>query len=684
MGMGQKNIKTWLAIAAAASAIALPAFARDINVRGIVTDPSGAPLKGVTIYDANTDHLLASTNEEGKYLVIIDSEGKLLFSILGMEDSEVPVEGRLAVDVTLTRSAITLGEVLVKGKSKLKVVAPEPTDIEIKGNYAHIKTRVKVPGHLFNSSTRLIIQPALYNVTEGRRWFLKPLVYDGKRYNITQERMYDFKPESDPLSRYVTLKNQSAGGDDIITWSDSVYLKNPEQDFYCDMMMAMEDYNKVFYRDTTRIARGTINPLRFFRYSILGSEVKDSTYFPTPEMQMRDTKGDVKITFRVNESTLDMNYADNRREMNALLAQLKQFEDNPDAAIKSFAINGTASPEGSYDHNVDLSKKRMRSALNIINENLSPSTRRYIEMTSDAKVENWEALVDILRAENENDKADEIESILKKHSGIAAQGNAIKRLPYYNSVLREKYLPKLRRVSYEYITSEFRYLTDDEIAEVYATKPNTLTRYEFFRLYRYMAKTPEEKETYLKKALEVHPKFLVAANDLSAMYLERNEPHPELLEPFVKPGAKKIPTEAKSNLVAAYLATQQYLRADSIAEELPDTPEYHKTKLYVDVLNGRFDNAIQEISEESPVNEVVLLLALKANDRAWTMAQKLGNSPEEEYLKAIAANRVDEYMAAMSHLENALRLKPELRDIAKIDGDIIELLEDLEGKEVDE
>lgn len=75
--------------------------------------------------------------------------------------------------------------------------------------------------------------------------------------------MYDFKPESDPLSRYVTLKNQSAGGDDIITWSDSVYLKNPEQDFYCDMMMAMEDYNKVFYRDTTRIARGTINPLRF-------------------------------------------------------------------------------------------------------------------------------------------------------------------------------------------------------------------------------------------------------------------------------------------------------------------------------------------------------------------------------------------------------------------------------------
>ncbi|MDE6324362.1 MAG: carboxypeptidase-like regulatory domain-containing protein, partial [Paramuribaculum sp.] len=138
--MGKNTNQSWLAIATAVSAIALPCVARDINVRGIVTDPSGAPLQGVTIYDANTDRLLASTNDEGKYLVIVDSEGKLLFSILGMEDTEVPVEGRLTVDVTLTRSAITLGEVFVKGKSKLKVVSPEPTDIEMKGNYAYIKT----------------------------------------------------------------------------------------------------------------------------------------------------------------------------------------------------------------------------------------------------------------------------------------------------------------------------------------------------------------------------------------------------------------------------------------------------------------------------------------------------------------------------------------------------------------
>ena len=47
----------------------------------------------------------------------------------------------------------------------------------------------------------------------------------------------------------------------------------------------------------------------------------------------------------------------------------------------------------------------------------------------------------------------------------------------------------------------------------------------------------------------------------------------------------------------------------------------------------------------------------------------------------MAANRVDEYMAAVSHLENALRLKPELEEIAKIDGDLIDLMEEREEEE---
>ena len=661
------------------------ASARDINVRGIVTNTKGEPLQGVCIYNVETDQLLASTNEEGKYLVIIDSDGKLAYSILGMEDTEVPVEGRLAIDVVLTASSITLDEVLVKAKGKLKTVAPEPTDIEIKGNYAHIKTRVKVPHRLFNSSTRLIIQPALYNVTANKMWYLKPLVFDGRRYNITQDRMLDFNLNADPLTPYVEVQKHSSHKDDMIFWSDSVYLDNPDQDFHCDMLMAMENYNRVFYRDTTTISRGTVNPMRFFQYSLLGTEVTDTTFYPTPEMQMRDTRGDVMLTFKVNDARLYMDQGNNRAEMNSLLSQLQHIENDPDAALKSFHIYSTSSPEGNYAKNVDLSKRRMQSALELIMDNLSPTTRRYMEVKSDASVEPWESLVTMLRADSLNTEADAVADIITKYPGqMDAQSVRIRKLPFYSSLIPEKYLPRMRKVSYEFLTSQFRYLTDDEIAEVYKTDPKSLSRYEFFRLYRYIANTPAEKEEYLKKALETHPSFLVAATDLAAMKLERGEADYDLLGNYLQPGKKikKIPDEARLNHIAACLASHHYLEADSLASLLPDTPRFHKAKIYTDVFNGRYEGAMQEVAAESPVNEVVILLALKANDQAWRKASKLGGSAEEEYLKAVAANRVDEYMAAVSHLENALRLKPELIEIAKIDGDLIDLMEELDAEEV--
>ena len=73
---------------------ALPLSARDINVRGTVTNIEGEPLFRVSIYNAGTNKLIGSTNEDGKYLVKIDSEGELLFTSLGYEECK-PTTARL-------------------------------------------------------------------------------------------------------------------------------------------------------------------------------------------------------------------------------------------------------------------------------------------------------------------------------------------------------------------------------------------------------------------------------------------------------------------------------------------------------------------------------------------------------------------------------------------------------------
>lgn len=655
-------------------AVILPLSAREINVRGTVTNLDDEPLYRVSIYNAVTNKLVGVTNEDGKYLVKIDSEATLLFSSLGYDEKQVAVHGELTVDVVLEPSAVALQEVVVSAKRITDNVVPEPTDIEVKGNYFHIKTRVKIPKELFSTDARMIIQPGIYNVTRGKMIFLSPLVFDGQEYAITQERMYDYDVKQDPLAQYVKIKASSSRKDDLVGYNDSTYVENPNDDFRCDMMVAMENYNRVLYRDTFVIARGVVNPLRFLEYEIPGSAVKNESFFPQPEMQLRDTKGDVNLAFPVNKSQLNLNDGNNREEMNRLIARLRAVENDPNARLKSFSIAGTASPEGNYAKNEQLAQQRMSSAMELVLQELNESTRRQLEIGTKASVETWDRVVALLRADGKSQEADAIQAVIDKYPDDPnRQSRGVVALPFYRPLITEQYLPQLRRVSYELLFSQYRYLTDDEIKELYRENSGDLTRNEFWRLYN-MADSKAEREAICRRALEVYPKFLVAATDLAAMLIEQGKPDAELLVPYL--GMKEIPDETRLNQVIAWLSVGKFVQADSLAAELPDTGAYHKAKVYSAALNGRYEEVIQEISSESPFNEVLMLLAIKANDQAWEKAKLLGNSARENYIKAVAANRVDEVVLALSYLESAFKKDPSLRDIASIDGDVLDLLQE--------
>ncbi|MCM1406815.1 MAG: hypothetical protein NC210_10360, partial [[Clostridium] fimetarium] len=193
---------------------------------------------------------------------------------------------------------------------------------------------------------------------------------------------------------------------------------------------------------------------------------------------------------------------------------------------------------------------------------------------------------------------------------------------------------------------------------------------------------PAAREAAMRRALEVHPDFLAAATDLSALLINDGRADQSVLEPFFADPKNwlKLPENSRFDMAASAMNEMRFSLADSIMCDLPDTPEFHKGKAYCAALNGHYVDVMQEISEDSPFNEVLLLLALKDNETAWQKAQKLGDSALEEYIKATAANRVDNYLEALVHLENALRLDSSLRDVARVDGDLSDLIEDVEGE----
>ena len=647
----------------------------NIRVRGHVVSDEGKPVEDVAVSVVETGLTVGVTDSDGAYVVVCPRDAKLVFSCIGFNDETVDVKGRLKIDVTMISSVQELEEVVVKVKVKNKVL-PEPTDIEMKGNYFHVKTRFTVPKELFDADTRLVVQPSIYDITLKERKYMSPLVFDGREYNITQKRMYDYDIERDPLHDFITVKETGKRKSDLITYHDSLYVDFVDHDYRADVYMALEGYNKVIYRDTFSIAQGVVNPLRFFEYSLPARNLTDSAYIPKAEMQLMDSKGSVNLNFLIGKAVLDDKNPTNRTELERLGNELRHIENDKDASLHTMNITGIASPDGLYASNKRLSEKRTEAAFQRIMSMLSASTRNVITSSSDSKVAEWADVVALMEADSLYMEAGQIDSIIDRFDGNRdRQLREIRKLPYYKSVVAEIYLPKLRKVEYEYTYSIFRFLTDEEVRALYDKNYKELTKNEFWRMFNIEKDTVKLEKIY-RQALEKYPEFLIAANDLSALCNKQGKGDSRILEKFID---SDVPDVVIGNQIVALLQERKYEEAEMLLGRLSHSEDNAMIRAVTNVLGGNYSDGYDEIAKTGVFNEVLLLLCMKDNEKAWELSKQLtGGTAKEFYVKAVAANRTDRVGEAMIYMEQAFALDPDLEEIAKNDGDLLDLLP--EGK----
>ena len=646
----------------------------------VVLKSDGSPCIGVNVSDAATRRVLAMTDVDGTFAVNVRSNARLRFSMVGMKTKEVDVKGKSRLHVVLEEESVSLKEVTISQKRITDKILPEPTDIEVKGNYFHVKTRVRVPREMFSHNTRLVVQPVLNNATRKQVTLMKPMVYDAREYNETQDRLYSFDLNDslagDPLARYITVKSEQTREkgrtNDIIGYNDSIYVEHVKDDFSCDVYMAIENYNRILYRDTTIIARGTVNPLRFLDYSFAAHELTDSAYFPKKEVQLRDSQGKVNLRFPVGKAVFDSSDPQNASEIDKLRQQIETISQSKGASLSSLELRGQSSPEGRYDRNLSLAKMRMDYALDFLKRTLPADMTQGMTFTSDAKVAPWSRVAEMLRKDTLATEADRVEAILAAHHDIEAQGRAIQRLPFYHQIIATRCLPQLRRVDYTLHYNVYRTLTIDEIAQLYAQDYSQLSKYEFFKLYRAEADTAK-RVTMMRQALEVYPSFMAAANDLSVQLINHRQYDAALLRPFAGANA---PQEVNVNQLIALLNEGLYASADSVAHFVNDNESTHTMLAVNAVLNGRYDSEnYATIAKTGKRNEVVMLLAMKLNDAALRMSRNLpDNEAVSHYLRAICLNRTDDPTEAYEELKRAFAMDASLKEIAKADGDVTDLL----------
>lgn len=135
-----------------------PSIARqiqdNIRVSGEVTDSTGSRLASVSVSLKGRSNIGTLTDLHGRYVLDVPPSGILVFSMVGYETVEVPVTGRINVDLVMKASAAQIDDVVIVGFGGQQrrtdmigsVVSVKPDDLKVPSSNLTTALAGRVPG----------------------------------------------------------------------------------------------------------------------------------------------------------------------------------------------------------------------------------------------------------------------------------------------------------------------------------------------------------------------------------------------------------------------------------------------------------------------------------------------------------------------------------------------------------
>jgi len=652
----------------------------EIRIQGVVRDlATSEPIGGVSVI-YNGDQV-AFTDVDGNYSAFVPNNAELLFYKPEYNDYEVTVDNRQIININMTIKLVELGESIVVGKMSKKTIVVDQTELEVVGNYFHLKTKFRVPKQIFTTDKRFIVQPSLVNVTRGKVDWFRPVVMDGEVYKVNRQRVLGFEEDEDVLKPYI-VENDLDETHNIYQYHDSLFISREHfnEDFKAECYLAVNanyENPKKDFLDTVIIARGTQNPLRFLDYHIDPLELNDTSLIPKPEMKLVADKGVSRIGFVIGKAEIDRSDPENEAQMNAIKEKLLSIVDNRFSTLNGISVIGYASPDGTYRRNALLAQDRTDMVLKEVVSALPEDVRKYVKLSSMSVVEPWSSVAKLMAADSLESASAVQEIVTKYGDDYVNTQNAVRRLPDYKEVLAKEYLPRLRRVEYEINSTEFRNLTVPEIWDRYNSGEEDISRYEFWKLIE-SCETPERQVAMEREALKKFRNFTLIANREAVRLHNSDSVNLDVLAPSVHLHA---PVEVNFNQTLMALKAGDVELADSLMRFMPSDSRTSYLKAIVNTLNGDYDAAYPYIASMGGLNEVLILLCQGRNkdaDAKMTILLEDQNNWKNAdiwYVKAICANRLEDLNWAIEALNQAIMLDPKLIEIARLDSDVMDVLD---------
>ena len=122
-------------------------WAQNVTVTGKVVDKSGEGLPGVYVQIEGIQTGIPSRND-GTFTITAPANGRLIFSLLGMETQTVSINGRSLINVQLSESTLLLEELVVVGYGVQKKRLVTGSTVQVRGEDIESKNETSVLGAL--------------------------------------------------------------------------------------------------------------------------------------------------------------------------------------------------------------------------------------------------------------------------------------------------------------------------------------------------------------------------------------------------------------------------------------------------------------------------------------------------------------------------------------------------------
>ncbi len=219
-------------------------------------------------------------------------------------------------------------------------------------------------------------------------------------------------------------------------------------------------------------------------------------------VKVREEKGSAYLCFVVNKWDILTDYMTNPEELQKIHNSVNIVKNDSNVTITRMVIEGYASPEGTYKHNMMLSENRTEALRKYLQRS---GIAKGIRMEASGKGENWAGFVKQLKEDTSTPGRDILLRIANSSIGPDEKEAQMRRdasagYRYY----LDNVFPKLRCTNYtvEYTVRPF---TVEESEVVFETRPINLNLNEIYKLAGKYASDRQKYYNIIRKAYLLYP-----------------------------------------------------------------------------------------------------------------------------------------------------------------------------------